>query len=541
MRIPVLTYQPAYIHGNDYATNHLLALRDDLTSVTAAGFRIRPLCALVDAWRSRRQISGNVVAITCDDSCDFASRELTHPAFGKQPSVVGILGEFAARHPGAQPELHVTSFEIASPQARAALDRSCLAGRGWWGEEAWHESLASGFVHIGNHSWDHNHEALPEAVAIARPRGSFEAIRDERLADLEVRQAAEYLRARVPNPGCAMFAYPYGNAPDYLAREYLPRHGEALGLRAAFTGRAGLWLDATDPWEIPRFVCTRDWSTPDGLAAILDSARTGRNWRDVRERDLARDPAALRAFAGFVRECVDPIPGWLYPEAAILTSYLHAFQRELGLAGPVLEIGVYQGKYLSVLYSLSAPDEAVVGVDLFVGAADPGGPMRRARKAVENACGDASRLHLIVADSMELNAARLAKSARHDRFRFVSVDAGHTRELVLRDLRTTTPLLQEGGIMALDDVFNCVTPGVMEGTASFFLRDQPALAPFAICYNKLFVTTPAYHARYLAAAKRFLDHAGWLGTCARTRERMRESASYGFTTALFGYEVLAFD
>jgi hypothetical protein len=343
----------------------------------------------------------------------------------------------------------------------------------------------------------------------------------------------------VPNPGRSLFAYPYGAAHDFVMNDYLPRYGRKLGLRAAFNGRAGLWRETASPWNVPRFICTRDWTTPDGLNAILDAAERGGTWFDLRARELAREKAALHGFATFLRERVETIPGWLEHEAALFTGFLHGVQRDLGLGGDVLEIGVYRGKYLSVLYALSQPDESLFGVDLFVGD-DKEEAARQARANVEQACGDASRFTLMVGDSMELDAGKLAQRCGRDRFRFVSIDAGHTRELVLRDLRTAMPLLQEGGIMALDDAFNYGTPGVIEGIAEFFLRDNPPLAPFAYCYNKLFVTTPAYHARYLGAAKRFVQYADWLSTCTRTAQQERANAQSEFVTAMFGHEIVAF-
>ena len=60
----------------------------------------------------------------------------------------------------------------------------------------------------------------------------------------------------------------------------------------------------------------------------------------------------------------------------------------------------------------------------------------------------------------------------------------------------------ERGFVADTDVFNHSTPGVTEGVWEFFYRSRrrlfrtgPRLAPFAQCYNKLFVTTPDFHAR----------------------------------------------
>jgi len=100
--------------------------------------------------------------------------------------------------------------------------------------------------------------------------------------------------------------------------------------------------------------------------------------------------------------------------------------------------------------------------------------------------------------------------------------------------------LCEGGIMALDDIFNPGVPGVVEGIAEFFLRRKPALAPFAYGFNKLFVTTPGFHARYLHEAVTFLDEVTWLPTHQRTRDSRRDNRENNFTPAIFGYEVVSF-
>jgi len=546
MRIPILTYQPMYIHGNDYATNHLEALRSDLRQLTEAGFRIVPLRTLVDAWLERRAgaLDGKLVALACDDGADFGYRDLPHPGAGLQRSVLHILRDFAAQHPGRQPGLNVTSFEIASPEARAALDAACMLGRGWWGDDWWPEAAASGLLHIGNHSWDHNHAALPASFPRGAKRGGFAGIDREELADHEIRQAAEYLHRRAPNPGAALFAYPYGEANAYLARDYFPSRCAELGIAAAFTGHAGFWEASSGRWEIPRFVCGRDWTSPAGLRAILESACDAeRPWTAFLspQRGGAGAPDAyMRDFSAFVQSRVDPIPGWMLPEAALFTAYMARAQGAMGVAGPTLELGVYKGKFLAVLYRLSDPGQPVVGVDLFVGATDKARAAQAVRSNIVEACGDDARLKLLVADSLDLTATKLAQAAGSRGFRLISVDAGHTKELVLRDLATATPLLRPGGIMALDDAFNFGTPGVIEGITEFFLRHKPALAPFAQCYNKLFVTTPDFHARYLREAVQFLEAMDGLPASGRTRALREENRACDFTPELFGYEIVPF-
>ena len=152
------------------------------------------------------------------------------------------------------------------------LDSTCLLGKGWWTDAWWRAAIDSGLMHIGNHSWDHNHETLPDSLSRGVRRGTFLAIDSKELADDEIRQAADYLRAHASNPGTALFAYPYGQSNRYLAKEYFPCYGGELGIEAAFTDRPAFLQPGCERWAIPRFVCGRDWSSPAQLRAILDEA-----------------------------------------------------------------------------------------------------------------------------------------------------------------------------------------------------------------------------------------------------------------------------
>lgn len=538
-----------HIGGDGYLDNHLVALARDLRQVTASGFRILPLAAVVDAWLSGRtgELEGRIAAITCDNGADFDYLDLPHPTAGVQRSVFNILRDFAVEHPGRQPALNVTSFAIVSPDARVELDRLCMLGKGWWTDAWWPAAVKDGSMHIGNGSWDHRHEALPDSYSMGARRGTFLPVTTHRLADHEIRQSADYLRAHAPNPGAALFAYPYGETNAFLTREYFPEFGDELGIKAAFTDRAGFLEAGVGRWEIPRLVFGRDWTSAEELQGILDGAadRT-RAWKPVRKEP---PPAALVApsrqgkageFHQFFYEKVEPIPGWLFLEAALLTAHLAGVQRELDVHGPTLEIGVYRGKYLAALYRLSRPGERVVGVDLFVGSSNLAADVETVRANIAAACGEAGRLKMLVADSLELTSERLARDGGEKTFRFISIDGGHTREIVFRDLETAFPMLQRGGIIALDDVFNHTTPGVVEGVAEFFMRHKPALAPFALCANKMFVTTPDFHARYLRETLAFIEGANWLPTHESTLHRRRENTAGGFTPTMYGYEIIPF-
>ncbi len=271
MRIPVLTYHAVNVNGNDYANNDHVAFAADLRLIDDLGLRIVPLHWVADqlTGRTDRNLSG-CVALSCDDGADFDYRDLDHPGHGPQRSLLNCLNDFIAeRGPAAQPHLHLTSFVIASPKARAEMDRQCLAGRDWMREDWWPEVTATGLVEIGCHSWEHNHPALGETGIDGTPRGSFEVIDNTTRADHEIAQATAYLSSRVGKQAVTQFAFPFGQSNAFLIDEYLPNRGAELGLTAAWSTDGRPVTETDNRWNLPRYVCGWHWKSPDELRAIL--------------------------------------------------------------------------------------------------------------------------------------------------------------------------------------------------------------------------------------------------------------------------------
>jgi peptidoglycan/xylan/chitin deacetylase (PgdA/CDA1 family) len=274
MRIPVLNYHAMFMSGNDVRNNDHKALAADLEAIDAEGFEIRPLPELVDMWLARPlDLEGRkLVALTCDDGSDFDFHDIEHPDWGMQRSMINVLRDFLAAHPGAQPGLFITSFVVVSPEDRVELDRLCMHGCGWWNDDWWVEAAASGLMGIASHSWDHNHEALSNPRFPRIARGMFTSIDTREAADYQIEQASRYLRQRAPNSATRLFAYPYGPHSNYLVNEYFPQHGVELGIDACFTDDGMPWTNGASRWEIPRFGHGRDWHEPDELVRILKDA-----------------------------------------------------------------------------------------------------------------------------------------------------------------------------------------------------------------------------------------------------------------------------
>lgn len=275
MRATILTYHALNIAGNDYGDNDHVAFAADLELVHRLGWRIVPLSRIVDGLLGRCDHDlSNVVALTCDDGSDLDYFDVDHPAHGRQRSLFNALIDFRRRHGvEAQPDLHLTNFVIASPEARDVLDRRCLAGLGWMRDVWWRAALASRLMAIENHSWDHNHAELPETVQRDQVKGTFRSIDTHADADAEIRRASDWLDARCPSRATSLFAYPYGETNDYLTEEYFPRHAAEHRLRAA-CGTQPAPVDAGSPlWDLPRYVCGHHWASPGELERILRAAR----------------------------------------------------------------------------------------------------------------------------------------------------------------------------------------------------------------------------------------------------------------------------
>lgn len=271
MRVPVLAYHSNNIAGNDYADNDHVALAHDLRLIHRRGLRIVPLAQIVDVLLGAAPEASveKTVAVTFDDGSWFDWHDLEHPTCGPQRGFAGVLRDFAAQTGAA---VHATSFVVVSPAARATLDRTCLAGRGWWDDEWWPAAQAEGLLAIESHSWDHNHPTLPLTAQREQRKGTFRAIDSYADADVQVRQASDWLDAHCAPHRTSLFAYPYGESSDYLVEDYLPRHAHEHRLRAAFGTDPRPLETGADRWRLPRFVCGDAWKSPREFERVLDSA-----------------------------------------------------------------------------------------------------------------------------------------------------------------------------------------------------------------------------------------------------------------------------
>jgi peptidoglycan/xylan/chitin deacetylase (PgdA/CDA1 family) len=269
--LAILTYHSHHVVGPGYDANDHVAFARDLDGLTDAGWRIVPLAELVRA--QREGATARLVALTFDDGPVYDVDDVVHPRYGRQQGFAGAMHAFAARRPGAQPGLHATSFVIASPEARLAMEahadpRYTWLAPGSMGEAWWTAAIDSGLIAIANHSWDHLHPALPAVRHSRDARGDFAKVDTYADADAQIRDAAAYLAGATAGRASPYFAYPFGHYNAFLARDYLPAVGEGV-CAAAFTTEPRLVAAGDSRYLLPRFVCGADWRSPEQLVGDL--------------------------------------------------------------------------------------------------------------------------------------------------------------------------------------------------------------------------------------------------------------------------------
>ena len=191
-------------------------------------------------------------------------------------------------------------------------------------------------------------------------------------------------------------------------------------------------------------------------------------------------------------------PGWLNVPASIVTLHL----LRILPTGPVMEIGVFRGKYLSILRGALGASGRIVGYDIFDQAQAP-----LIETDFAEVFGTLGNVRLVQVDSTRLTPDRVLADCGGAPV-FISIDGSHEGDPVLSDMTLAVAVMDEAGIVAMDDFLNPVALGVNEAVGRFMCAPDPGLVPFAYVANKLFMCRPAFHAAYLRSVEEHMVQRG---------------------------------
>ena len=203
------------------------------------------------------------------------------------------------------------------------------------------------------------------------------------------------------------------------------------------------------------------------------------------------------------------VRGWVEPGIHAVLFAIDAFQRDRGLEGGAIEIGIHYGRFFIALANLCEPDTPLVAIDVFENQDKNIDQSGRGNEALFinnlNAyCNKAvEEVTILKEDSLEVQVG-VTEGLEPGRFRLISIDGGHTPVHTFNDLQLAERLLAEGGVVFIDDILHPFWMGVMEGVMRYRLFTPGALIPFLVTANKMALCKATYHSAYLEFfAKRF--------------------------------------
>ena len=189
------------------------------------------------------------------------------------------------------------------------------------------------------------------------------------------------------------------------------------------------------------------------------------------------------------------IAGWLWMPAVEATLTLAAIQATRVPAGPVCEIGVWEGRYLSLLSFLPATPHRVLAIDPLIHGGNREAQLTRLLGNIARYARRPDLVTLLEEDSKTVTAETI-RTTLGAPCQFVSADGDRTMEGAMHDLHLAEAITAPGGIVALDDIPNFSCPGVTEAIVRHALDASHTLAPFLLVSNKLFLTQKAFCEEY---------------------------------------------
>jgi predicted O-methyltransferase YrrM len=162
------------------------------------------------------------------------------------------------------------------------------------------------------------------------------------------------------------------------------------------------------------------------------------------------------------------VPGMSSRFAAAICCGLMRMQTEMGVTGPVVEIGPFEGRFFIAVAHALAQGEAALGIDLFDWP-NPEVIDRFQANCRKHGVPDDKRI-VWKADSRTMRPEELLARLGGRRPRFVHIDGEHSRAALTKDLELATAVLAPGGVIVLDDMLHPGYPTLMVAVHEYLGR-----------------------------------------------------------------------
>lgn len=199
--------------------------------------------------------------------------------------------------------------------------------------------------------------------------------------------------------------------------------------------------------------------------------------------------SGIAAVDRYLEDGYEQVVGMSSRLAAAITCGLLRIQTELGVAGPVAEIGTFEGRFFIALAHALAPGEQALGIDLF----DWPNPevIDRFHANCAHHGVPAERRVTWKADSRRLSDSELMARLGGRRPRLFHIDGEHSREALTRDLKLATAVIAPAGLIVLDDMLHPGYPTLMVAVQAY-LDSHPDMCVLCIIDRETIVAATKF-------------------------------------------------
>ncbi len=163
--------------------------------------------------------------------------------------------------------------------------------------------------------------------------------------------------------------------------------------------------------------------------------------------------------------------------AAAISAGILKVQSDLGVSGPVAEIGTFEGRFFIAMAHALKDGEVALGMDLF----DWPNPQvldRFEANCAKHGIGPERRITWKV-DSRTTTPEELLAKLGGKRPRFFHIDGEHSRHALTRDMALATAVTGPEGIIVLDDMLHPGYPTLMVAVQTY-LEEHPEMCVLCV-------------------------------------------------------------
>ena len=178
--------------------------------------------------------------------------------------------------------------------------------------------------------------------------------------------------------------------------------------------------------------------------------------------------SGISAVDAYLDDGYDTVIGMSSRFAAAVCCGLLRIQSELGVKGPVAEVGAFEGRFFIAMAKALGEGERALGIDVFEW------PNAQVIDRFEANCArhgvPADKRTTWKADSNKMTAEELLAKAGGAPVRFIHVDGEHSQAALTKDLELATAVIGDGGVIVLDDMLHPGYPTLMVAVHAYLER-----------------------------------------------------------------------